>query len=788
MLSTDQAAGSSALGLTAADVAARVSRQQTNVYRRPSSRSTADIVRANVFNRFNAILGALLVVILVVGPLADALFGFVIVINTAVGIVQEWRAKKALDDLSILNEARPRAWRDGVLVELHPDELVLDDIVDLGPGDQLLVDGTVLVSNGLEVDEALLTGESDAVRKGADSKVLSGSFVVSGAGRYVATAVGADAYAARLGAAASEYRKSSSQLRTDINRILLWVTWLFPPIALITIYGQVRGNQRTSDVVRGVVASLVALVPEGLVLLTSIAFAVGVLRLSRRRCLVQDLAAIEMLARVDRVCTDKTGTLTESGMRVRETRPVAATDVAVTAVLGAMAAVDPHPNASMGAIGQSYPVAPNWEVERWVPFSSRTRWSGAAFVGHGCWVLGAPEALTSTTSESAVAAAEISRAGYRVLMLARNDGPLTEELDQSTIHPIALVVMEQRVRPDAAATLSFFADQQVEVIVLSGDSPASVGAVAHALALPGAEETVDARHLPTDGPGMAALIDRARVFGRVGPEDKLRIVKSLRARGHTVAMTGDGVNDVLALKEADVGVAMGDGSAAARAVARIVLLDNAFATLPQVVAEGRRVIGNINRVATLFLVKTTYAALLAVAVGVARFPFPFLPRHLTLIGTLTIGVPAFFLALAPNHERAETDLIRRALRLAVPIGFLAAAATLGAYIAVRELTDATLAQERTAATVTLFTVTLAALGVVARPARGWRLGLVGAMGAMFVLALVLPLSRHFFSLPLPPFDAWWSVCWISAVCAALVVVVGKSARAIPCATNSRDRC
>ncbi|HEU5270866.1 MAG TPA: HAD-IC family P-type ATPase [Jatrophihabitans sp.] len=764
-------------GLTAAQVRDRIAQGQLNIRTRRTSRRVGEIVRANVFTRFNAILGALFAVILVVGPIQDALFGFVIVANTGIGIVQEWRAKLTLDRLAILGEARPRAWRDGVVRELAPEELVRDDEIELGPGDQLVVDGTLLVATGLELDESLLTGEAEPVAKQPVDRLLSGSFVVAGTGRYRATEVGAQAYAARLAARASQFSLARSDLQAGINQILKWVTWLFAPVAAVTIYGQLRGNQGYPDTLRGVVAALVPMVPEGLVLLTSIAFAAGVVRLGRYRCLVQELPAIEGLARVDTVCTDKTGTLTESGMRVGRLVPIGAPEPDAEAALAALAGADASPNASMRAIAAAYPEPPGWPVTGTVPFSSAARWSGAGFAGHGAWLLGAPDVLLPPASPALAPAIELAGRGLRVLLLGRADRLPSLAMPPEQVRPVALVVLEQRLRADASPTLRYFAEQDVSVVVLSGDNAASVGAVAAELQLPGAGQPVDARRLPAGPVALAERLAGVTVLGRVVPEQKQQIVAALQAGGHRVAMTGDGVNDVLALKEAEVGVAMGAGSPAARAVAQIVLLDNAFATLPRVVAEGRRVIGNIQRVASLFLIKTVYATLLAVAIGAARLPFPFLPRHLTLIGTLSIGIPAFFLALAPNTERVQGELLRGVLRLAVPIGLIAAAATFGCYYAVRAEGQADLTEQRTAATVTLFGIALAALIVVARPLAWWKLGLVAAMAAGFALALLTPLGRQFFALsPSPPSAMLTAVAISGAGIVATFLAAGIASR------------
>jgi cation-transporting ATPase E len=759
--------GAACAGLSAAEVAERTAAGRSNDVPRRGSRSISGIVRANVLTRFNAIIGVLFVIILVIGPPQDALFGVIILLNTLIGIVQELRARRTLERLAILSEARPRVWRDGVLAEIPSREVVLGDVIELGRGDEVVVDGVVISSAGLEVDESLLTGESDPLHKRSGSELLSGSFAVGGTGRYRATRVGRQAYAARLTEEARRFTLVRSELRAGIDQLLRIITWLMVPTGALVVYSQLHSAQPVPDAVRGMVAALVPMVPEGLVLLTSLAFAVGVVRLGRRRCLVQELPAIEGLARVDVVCTDKTGTLTEQGMRVAEVRSLnAAAPPGV--VLAALAGSDSRPNASLRAIAEAYPQPPGWPLTAVAPFSSARGWSGASFGEYGDWVLGAPDVLLPVGNPVLAEADALGCRGLRVLLLAGVPQRVDAPDAPGKVAPAALVVLEQRIRPDAASTLRYFAEQDVEVKVLSGDNPASVGAVATALRLPHADQPVDARTLPADRAALAERVAQATVFGRVAPARKREVVAALHDRGHTVAMTGDGVNDVLALKDADIGVAMGSGAPAVRAVAQIVLLDDRFAALPHVVAEGRRVVGNIERVGSLFLTKTVYAVLLAILIGVVRLPFPFLPRHLTLIGALTIGVPAFFLALAPNTERARTGFTRRVLRVAVPAGVVAAAGTFLTYLVVVAEGEADLTQNRTAAVITMFGITLWVTAVVARPYRPGKVALVAAMAGVFALVLLVPVGQRFFALDPSPPEAVLTALAVAAVGVLLV--------------------
>ncbi|MFJ1783002.1 HAD-IC family P-type ATPase [Streptomyces anulatus] len=767
-------------GLSTAEVAERVARGEVNDVPVRSSRSVTEIVRANVFTRFNLIIGVLWVIMLFVAPIQDSLFGFVIVANTGIGIIQEWRAKKTLDSLAVIGEAKPTVRRDGVAAEISTSEIVLGDLVELGPGDKVVVDGTVSEADSLEIDESLLTGEADPVIKRAGDPVMSGSFVVAGGGAFTATKVGREAYAAQLAEEASRFTLVHSELRSGISTILKYVTWMMVPTAIGLIISQlvVKDNNFKESVAR-TVGGIVPMIPEGLVLLTSVAFAIGVVRLGRKQCLVQELPAIEGLARVDVVCLDKTGTLTEGGMDVTEVRPLNGSDEAYVAqVLRTFGSSDPRPNASLQAIIDAYPAgggdAESWTVTDAMPFSSARKYSGAALTEadgtDSVWLLGAPDVLLSEGDATLTEIEQLNEQGLRVLLLARAEGGLDAPGAAAGAAPTALVVLEQRLRPDAGDTLAYFADQNVATKVISGDNAVSVGAVAGKLGLAGAENTLDARRLPTDPDEMATAMEENAVFGRVTPQQKRDMVAALQSRGHTVAMTGDGVNDVLALKDADIGVSMGSGSEATRAVAQIVLLNNSFATLPSVVAEGRRVIGNITRVATLFLTKTVYSVLLAILVVCFQVEYPFLPRHLTLLSTLTIGVPAFFLALAPNKERAQPHFVRRVMRYAIPSGVIAAAATFATYLVARHhySGEGALEAETSAATLTLFLVSMWVLAIIARPYTWWRVGLVAAMGLGFLIVLVVPWLQDFFALKLVGAPMPWTAVGIAVAAAALL--------------------
>ncbi|MER5342500.1 cation-translocating P-type ATPase [Streptomyces mirabilis] len=759
-------------GLSAAEVAERVARGEVNDVPVRSSRSISEIVRANVFTRFNAIIGVLWLIMLFVAPFQDSLFGYVIIANTGIGIIQEWRAKKTLDSLAVIGEAKPTVRRDGVAGEVSTSEIVLDDVIEIGPGDKIVVDGSCVEADGLEIDESLLTGEADPVVKHAGDEVMSGSFVVAGGGAFTATKVGREAYAAQLAEEASRFTLVHSELRSGISTILKYVTWMMIPTAIGLVISQLVVKQHGfKDSIARTVGGIVPMVPEGLVLLTSVAFAIGVIRLGRKQCLVQELPAIEGLARIDTVCLDKTGTLTEGGMDVTELRPIQGADETyIRKALGALGESDPRPNASLQAIINSYPDSEDWRCTESLPFSSARKYSGASFSeGNGessTWLLGAPDVLLPDGDPALAETGRLNEDGLRVLLLAKASKDLDDPKVTEGARPTALVVLEQRLRPDAADTLRYFAEQDVKAKVISGDNAVSVGAVAGKLGLSGT--VVDARHLPDEKEEMAKSLDKGTVFGRVTPQQKRDMVGALQSRGHTVAMTGDGVNDVLALKDADIGVSMGSGSEATRAVAQIVLLNNSFSTLPSVVAEGRRVIGNITRVATLFLVKTVYSVLLAILVVCWRVEYPFLPRHLTLLSTLTIGIPAFFLALAPNTERARPHFVQRVMRYSIPGGVVAAVATFITYMVARQhyTGPGELDAETSAATLTLFLISMWVLAIVARPYTWWRVALVASMGLAFLVVLIVPWLQHFFALKLVGVQMPWIAVGISVVAAA----------------------
>jgi cation-transporting ATPase E len=793
-------------GLSDPEVRQRVERGQTNEADERTSRTVVQIVRTNVFTRFNAILGVMLAVVFVLGDYRDGLFGIILVANSAIGIAQELYSKRTLDRLAVLSAPRARVVRGAQLSEVAIETVVLDDLLEVRSGDQVPADGVVRSATGLQVDESLLTGESDPVDKTEGTDLLSGSIVVSGSGRFQATAVGDDAYARKLAAGVKEFSPARSELRDGINTLLRYVTYAIVPISGLLLWSQLaaRGTSVQNALI-ATVAGVVGMVPQGLVLLTSGAFAIAAIKLARREVLVQELVAVEGLARVDVVCLDKTGTLTEG--RITFERAVllgGGDEAAVRAALGALAD-DPNANATAEAIAAVIDRPEGWSRTGSVAFSSKRKWSAAAFDGHGTWVMGAPEMVLPDAGDEdpgRAEANELAATGDRVLLLGHTDAPLDGETLPAELVAVALVLFEEQIRPDAKETLAYFTEQGVTLKVISGDNPRTVGAVARRVGLDDGRDPFDARRLPEDETELGAVLEEYSVFGRVTPQQKRAMVKALQARGHVVAMTGDGVNDAMALKDADIGVAMGSGAAATRAVAQLVLLDGKFAKLPGVVAEGRRVIANIERVANLFVTKTVWAMLLAVLIVSSRvfaagWAYPLLPRHLTLIDTVTIGVPSFFLALAPNTRRYLPGFLRRVLEFAVPAGLVAGSAAFLAYALARWDLITTASGHRsaharhliqletkTAATIVLMIVGLWILVLLARPFTSWRAILVGTVAASGALALVVSPVADYFALRIPPAAVLVQTVVIAAAAAA---VIESGHRAVQLRNRIRDR-
>lgn len=763
----------------------------------------SEIFRANVLTRFNAILGALFVLVMATGSLADGLFGLILVANSTIGIAQEWAAKRKLDRLALLNAPTARVLRDGEVSEVPTADVVLDDVIELRAGDEVPADGPLLSSDGLELDESNLTGESEPVPHDAGDEIRSGTSVVAGAGRLHATAVGEDSYVNTVAADARRFTRTHSEIQASINTLLRYITWVLVVAVPLQLWSQWRavGDQGWREVVIRSAGGLVGLVPEGLVLLTSVAFLLSAVKLTRSQVLVQQLPAVETLARVDVVCVDKTGTLTVGDIAFGDLVPLSDDADLLRAALGALAD-DPNANGTLVAIGAAID-SPGWTRDATVPFNSARKWSAAVFRDHGTWILGAPEVLIdachdpSAREDILLRVARLAEDGQRVVMLARSDRVIDTAVLPDDLTPAAIVTLHEQIRPDARETLEWIRGQDVAVRVISGDNPDTVGAIARRLGLD-VGEPVDARTLPDDQDALRAALAEGTVFGRVTPEQKRAFVHALQADGHVVAMTGDGVNDALALKDADIGVAMGNGAQATKAVAELVLLDGRFAHFPKVIAEGRRVIGNVERVANLFVAKNVMSLVAILVAAIAVFPFPLLPRHLTLVSTVTIGVPAFFLALGPNTRRYVPGFLARILRFAVPAGVVAGAAVMVSYLVVgshygvpwdrftercltspasASTTDLACWQPGTGATITLLTVFFWILVVLSRPLVSWKAVLVGAMMAIATFAFVLPAAREFFAFDAPAPLAWISL-GIGAAGAVAIEILYRRSRSV----------
>ena len=740
---------------------------------------------------FNLILGALLALILALGSWRDGLFGGVIIANTLIGIIQEVRAKRTLDRLALLVAPRARVWRDDGYRELLAEAVTAGDRVRLEPGDQLVADGHVLEARGLSIDESILTGESEPVSKRPGDEVLSGSFCVAGSGELVVEAVGAESFAERLAAEARGTRSQLSPLQIDVNRILRTTVAAMAPLAALLITALVIRREPLVSGAHTVVAALVPLVPEGLVLLTSLTFAVAAVRLARLGALAQRLNAVESLASVDVVCVDKTGTLTDNRLAVVAIDPAgAATEDSLRDVLGAFAASVGERNATMLAIQEAVPGVPRDLISE-VPFSSARKWSGVTMPASGSVVIGAPDVLerhgVALDSRIRARVAEHAEQRRRVLLVATGGGRVGEDEPLPALRAVGVVALSEGLRDDAIDTVRFLCEQGTALKVISGDSVVTVQAVAVACGVPNADRAVSGQDLPTDPTELERIADATVVFARITPEQKRDIVAALTRRGRYVAMIGDGVNDVLALKEARLAIAMGSGSQIAKGVSDLVLLRGGFATVPAAIDEGRRIIRNTHRVAKLFVTKTVYAAVLLATIGLVPIAFPFLPRHLTVTASLTIGIPAFFLALAPSSGPVRRERFMRDLfRFAVPSGVIVAATIIAGYLTVRGLLDEGVVAGRIAAVIIATAMGLALVIGLERESRGavrwWVWSMVGGFVLIFTVGLLLHPLRRFFEVSLPTTGSWGVIAGVCAMGLALLVAAGR----IP--ANERVRC
>ena len=750
-------------GLTSAQVEER--RRALPERHETSSIPLRAIVRRNVLTLINAITLGFLVLILIAGAWNDALFAGVIAINAVIGIVQEYRAKRTLDRLALLIAPRATVRRDGAAVEVLADDVVPDDIVELQPGDQVVADGELVEARGVAIDESILTGESNHVARGVGDTIYSGSYCAAGAGVYRVTAVGDAAYANRLTRAAKKATDQRSPLQLDIDRLLrVLLLSMIPLSAALLVAFRIHATD-FQQAAETATAGLISVVPEGLILLTSITFALGAVKMGRAGALVQRLNAVESLAGVDTICIDKTGTLTDGTLRLADV--VAAperTEDGVRRLLARLAASAEVRSGSTDAIAAAMPAAPEAILAE-LPFSSRWKWSGVT-LADATIVLGAPEVLGAGPLAERVAAFQEQRGRVLVVGTAAALPPIPDEDDAAPLptgfEVAGIVVLEERMREDAADVVAYFRAQGVDLKVISGDAPRTVEAVAEAAGF-GDTSAISGADLPLgDLEAMADVAVAHSVFGRITPEAKRELVDALRRRGRYVAMIGDGVNDVPAMKAARMAIALGTGSQIAKGVSDMVLLNGSFSSLPAGVAEGRRILSNIRRVAKLFVVKSAFAATLILTVGVAGVAYPLLPRHLSLAGAFTVGIPAFLLAIAPSVGLPpKVPFLRDLLRFSVPGGVVSAIGVLAAYSIVRSFPGSDLVDARSAALLVLVLIgyylilLLEDEAVEQSHVRAWGVGVLMAfLVAGIVIAYEIPFVADFFAIRPPDLKEW----------------------------------
>jgi magnesium-transporting ATPase (P-type) len=764
-------------GLSSAEAAKRL--RKLGPPPETSSRSTSSIVASNVFTLFNGIIGVFFVLDLGLGLYADSLFGLIAVVNSYIGIRQELKAKATLDQLAVLVAPRARVVRDGAVTEVLATEVVPGDVVRVEPGDQLVADGEVIASRGMTLDESMLTGEADGIRKGEGDRVLSGSFCISGSGYHLVDAVREESYAGRLAGEARAFRHPPSPLQKEVNRVIVASTYVMAPLAAILVFSLSIRNVGLEEAAQTATAGLVTLIPEGLVLLMSVTFAVAAVRLAKRDTLVQQMSASESLAAVDTICVDKTGTLTAGELRLTGVEFAAGVEVAAAqAALATFAASAGDRNRTLETIAERFP----GEAERVaaeVPFSSEWKWSGAALSGGSTYVMGAPDVLAEAGAltlppDLARKLERETAAGRRVVAFGESAAALPADAAAAPpprLTPLALVVLEETLRPDAAETIAYMREQEIDLKLISGDARATVTAVAYAVGVEREAGVVEGSDLPDDPEELAKVALANTIFCRIKPEQKKALVAALVGAGRYVAMIGDGVNDVPALKQARMAVAMGSGTQVTKGVADVVLLKDEFSRLPEAIGEGRRIARNIHRLGRLYLTKTVYAAALILLVAVPGFAFPFLPRHLTLAAFLTIGIPSFVLALAPSDGPLYRGRLLRALAaFAVPAGLATALGSILSFFLVDTVFGGSLEAGRTAATTTLIVLGLSFVLLLERgPGRehiaiqSYMLALVAGLGALYALILAAAPIREFFEMELLDATAWFLALFSAAV-------------------------
>lgn len=723
-------------GLTAEQVRAQILRGKTNVVTTIPQRTIKDIIFANTFTLFNGLNFVLLLLVILAGQYKNGLFGAVIIVNTCIGIFQELRAKKTLDKLVVLNSFQAQVLRDGEFIAVPLEQIVLGDILEVNAGMQIPVDGVVR-GNRADVDESLLTGEMDDIPKYNGEFVYSGSVVTAGSILIQALAIGDDMYINTLASKAKDFSLAKSELMDGIKSIIKVIMWIIIPVGLTLILTQIISTQATWQVaVLGAVAGITGMIPEGLVLLVSLAFMLGAVRLSRQHTLVQELPAIEGLARVDVLCLDKTGTLTEGNLKLAK-KIIASkyTEEQFDEGIAALALQLPAANATQIALQEEYTFS-NWMPKVIVPFSSANKWSGISYEQHGTWILGAPDVvMPETLSLYQQEITEQEQLGNRLLILAKSDSKFQNDQLPQNLEVVGFIAFEDVIRANAAETLQYFDQQQVDIKVISGDHPVTVASIANKVGVKNADKWIDAQTLPDSVSELQAYVKEYTVFGRVLPKQKQQLIQALQANGQTVAMTGDGVNDVLALKQADCGIAMVNGSEATRAVAQLVLLDSDFASLPRIVAEGRTVVNNIERVASLYLVKTMYSTILSILFIIIMKGYPFTPLQLSFISSLMVGIPTFFLALEKNDRKVEGAFLHKVLMRTVPAGLSIAVGVLLIYFIDRFLLM-TYLERSTMAVILLGSIQFVILYQASIPLNKWKKAMLIIIGGLFIFGMI----------------------------------------------------
>ena len=754
-------------GLTEAEAARRLAAR--GPHRAPAtSRSYASIIRANVFTIFNLILAVAGAVTIAFGEWQDALFLGILVLNTAIGIIQEVRAKHALDRLAALVAPTATVVRDNAAREVGVDNVVVGDVLRAQAGDQIVADGRVETSSGLTIDESILTGESRPVARAPGDEVRSGSFVAEGIGEFEVTAVGEQSYASKIAGEARSFRHPRSPLERALNNLLLILVGVIVPLGLVLGYALYHRHTKLNNAVPTAVAATVTVVPEGLILLTSLTFAVAALRMARRGALVQQLNALESLASVDLVCTDKTGTLTEPEPKVLESVPAeGVTKDELERALGRYGASAASRTSTLESIHTAF-AGPAEHPSAEVAFASSRRWSSVA-LGDDHYVLGAPELFSLDGLKERVESE--SAQGRRVVAIGTTATDLgdvkAEQAPPADLRPLGIVIIGERLRQNAKETVEYLLAQNVELRVLSGDRPETVAAIARDAGVPENGPPLDGSSLPAGQEELAKAVLGTSVIGRISPQGKKAVVEALRAEGRYVAMIGDGVNDVPALKACQLGIAQGSGSQMARSVADLVLVQNDFGSVPDMVVEGRKVLRNLTRVTKLFITKSAFAVFLVVSIGLTPIAYPLLPRHLSLVASLAVGIPGFFLALAPSAgEFRIKGFLRDIARFAIPAGTAAGLGVLSSYLFVHEVLDKHLKESRTVASTVLLIVGLYLIIALesTTPRRGaWIGALCAVLGGLYAVILILPFGRHFYALAVPGPLPWLAIIGGSAL-------------------------